>query len=165
MSILNRKQGIGLMFIAHAGLISTVAVTVFLLLVLKNYIRNVVHPPPGKWKLIRTHVDAYLLSLLFADLLQGIGAVLSLRWALKHKTYCSAYCTAQGVIQHLGETGVALGTLVIGLHTFLTVFFHFKPPRWGWIAVITVQWSFLGLYIVIAYFKTKGPVPYYAPTP
>lgn len=56
-------------------------------------------------------------------------------------------------------------TLIIGLHTFLTVFFHFKPPRWAWIAVITVQWSFLGLYIVIAYFKTKGPVPYYAPTP
>ncbi len=67
------------------------------------------NPPPGKWKLIRTHVDAYLLSLLFADLLQGIGAVLSLKWSLEKKTYCSAYCTAQGVIQHLGETGVALG--------------------------------------------------------
>ncbi|KIO20481.1 hypothetical protein M407DRAFT_29889 [Tulasnella calospora MUT 4182] len=156
MSILNQNQGTALMFIAHAGLISTVA---------KNYVRNVVNPPPGRWKLIRTHVDAYLLSLLFADLLQGIGAVLSLKWALEKKTYCSVYCTAQGVIQHLGETGVALGTLVIGLHTFLTVFFHFKPPRWAWLAVITVQWLFLGLYIVIAYFKTKGPIPYYAPTP
>ncbi|KAG8963312.1 hypothetical protein FRC05_004786 [Tulasnella sp. 425] len=165
MSILSHKQGVGLMFIALAGLISTVAVAIFLLLVLKNYIRNVVNPPPGKWKLIRTHVDAYLLSLLVADLLQGIGAVLSLKWSLEQKTYCSAYCTAQGVIQHLGETGVALGTLIIGLHTFLTVFFHIKPPQWAWIVVIVGQWSFLGLYIVVAYFKTKGPIPYYAPTP
>jgi hypothetical protein len=78
----------------------------------RNFIRNVRDPPGGEWRLIRTHVDAYLLSLLSSETLQGLGAIMDLKWVHERAVYCSGYCTAQGAIQTIGETGVALGTLV-----------------------------------------------------
>lgn len=97
---------------AISGFISTIAVVVLMALVLRNYIRNIIHPPPGKWKLVRTHVDAYLLSLMASEVLQGMGAILNVKWAAEKQVTCSDYCTAQGAIQQIGETGVAMATLV-----------------------------------------------------
>lgn len=79
----------------------------------RNFIRNVRSPPPGgEWRLIRTHVDAYLLSLLSSEILQGLGAIMDVKWVHEGSVYCSDYCTAQGAIQVIGETGVAMATLV-----------------------------------------------------
>lgn len=79
----------------------------------RNFIRNVQNPPPGgEWRLIRTHVDAYLLSLLTSEILQGLGAIMDVKWVHAGVVSCSDYCTAQGAIQMIGETGVAMGTLV-----------------------------------------------------
>ena len=79
----------------------------------RNFVRNVRNPPPGgEWRLIRTHVDAYLLSLLTSEILQGLGAIMDVKWVHEGVAYCSDYCTAQGAIQMIGETGVAMGTLV-----------------------------------------------------
>jgi hypothetical protein len=81
--------------------------------VARNFVRNVRNPPPGgEWRLIRTHVDAYLLSLLTSEILQGLGAIMDVKWVHDGVVYCSDYCTAQGAIQMIGETGVAMGTLV-----------------------------------------------------
>lgn len=89
------------------------AVLIFLGLVARNFIRNVKDPPPGgEWRLIRTHVDAYLLSLLGSETLQGLGAIMNVKWVHEGTVYCSNYCTAQGAIQVIGETGVAVATLV-----------------------------------------------------
>lgn len=65
-----------------------------------------------------------MLSLLFADLLQGrpkffprgafliavpgLGAVVNIEWIRGAECYCGALCRAQGVIQTLGESGVAM---------------------------------------------------------
>jgi len=88
-------------------------VLIFLGLVARNFIRNVRSPPPGgEWRLIRTHVDAYLLSLLSSEILQGLGAIMDVKWVHEGSVYCSDYCTAQGAIQVIGETGVAMATLV-----------------------------------------------------
>jgi len=100
-------------FTTLAGFISTFAVLVFLGLVARNFIRNVRDPPPGgEWRLIRTHVDAYLLSLFSSEILQGLGAIMDVKWVHEGSVYCSDYCTAQGALQTIGETGVAMGTLV-----------------------------------------------------
>ncbi|KAG8941710.1 hypothetical protein FRC04_004123 [Tulasnella sp. 424] len=77
-----------------------------------------------------------------------------------------------GAIQQLGETGVALSTLVITLHTFATVFFRWQPSRypWLWMVVVACIWIFLLLFVVIGYVvhkgaENRGGTPYFGPTP
>ncbi|KIO16181.1 hypothetical protein M407DRAFT_233327, partial [Tulasnella calospora MUT 4182] len=167
---LNTSDIVGLAFITESGVISTVAVLIFAGLVLRNVIETRRHPGPnGPVPLIRTHVDGYMLSLLFADLLQGLGAVTSAKWAAEGKVTCGSYCAAQGAIQQLGETGVAMSTLVITLHTFATVFFRWQPSRypWLWMVVVACIWIFLLLFVVIGYVvhRGSGGTPYFGPTP
>ena len=82
-------------------------------LVALKFVQNVRDPPPGgKWRLVRTHIDAYLLSLLGAEIVQGLGAVMNAKWVLEGTVYCSDYCTAQGALKTIGETSVAMNTLV-----------------------------------------------------
>ena len=52
------------------------------------------------------------LSLFVYDVLQAIGGILDVRWAHDGIVTVGHYCTAQGVIQQIGELGVALITLV-----------------------------------------------------
>jgi hypothetical protein len=55
------------------------------------------------------------------EFLQAMGGVLDVRWAQKGIVTTGHYCTAQGVIQQIGEVGVALITLV--RLTFITMSF------------------------------------------
>ena len=96
-----------------AGVISTAVVLMLLGLVARNFIRNVKDPPPGgEWRLIRTHLDAYLLSLLGSEILQGIGAIMNAKWVLEGALYCSDYCSVQGALKTIGEAGVGMNTIV-----------------------------------------------------
>lgn len=69
------------------------------------------------------------LSLFIADLIQAVGTVLDIKWINEGKVHIGSFCTAQGmphvhasadwhsswrlgVIQQLGETPVAMNTLV-----------------------------------------------------
>ena len=88
-------------------------VLILLGLVARNFIRNVKDPPPGgEWRLIRTHIEAYLLSLLGSELLQGLGATLNVKWVLEGVVYCSNYCSVQGALKTIGESGVGMNTIV-----------------------------------------------------
>ena len=51
-------------------------------------------------------------SLFVFDFLQAMGGVLDVRWAHNGIVTTGHYCTAQGIIQQIGELGVALITLV-----------------------------------------------------
>jgi len=83
---------------------STSMVLGLLALVARNFIRNVKDPPPGgEWRLVRTHIDAYLLSLLGAETVQGVGAIMNTKWVLEGTVYCSDYCTAQGALKTIGD--------------------------------------------------------------
>ena len=91
---------------------STAMVLILLGLVVHNFIRNVKDPPGGEWRLIRTHIDAYLLSLLGSEILQGIGAIMNVKWVLEGALYCSGYCSVQGALKTIGESGVGMHTIV-----------------------------------------------------
>jgi hypothetical protein len=96
-----------------AGVMSTSIVLTLLGLVACSFIRNVKDPPPGgEWRLIRTHIDAYLLSLLGSEIVQGIGAIMNAKWVLEGTLYCSDYCSVQGALKTIGETGVGMNTIV-----------------------------------------------------
>ncbi|KIO25801.1 hypothetical protein M407DRAFT_24856 [Tulasnella calospora MUT 4182] len=109
---------------------------------------------------------------MFADLLQALGASTSAKWAAQGKVTCGSYCDAQGAMQQLGETGVAMSTLVIAIHTFATVFFRWQPQKypWLWMVVVACIWTFLLLFLVIGYVMHKGAerrggMPYFSPVP
>ena len=57
----------------------------------------------------RAHMQ---LSVFAADFIQAVGAVMDIRWANKGLVEVGTFCTAQGALQQLGETTVALSTLV-----------------------------------------------------
>jgi len=162
---------------------STSMVLILLGLVARSYIRNVKDPPPGgEWRLIRTHIDAYMLSLLCSEILQGIGATMNARWVIEGTLYCSDYCSVQGALKAIGESGVAMSTLVsngdsivldsfsisycailtrvisqaIAVHTFVVVFFWWIPsPRSAWIyrTAIPFIWVYPTLFVVVASVK------------
>ena len=104
---------------------STAMVLILLGLVARNFIRNVRDPPGGEWRLIRTHIDAYLLSLLGSELLQGLGAIMNVKWAIEGAVYCSSYCSVQGALKTIGETGVGMNTTVRDGDRHLIILYSF----------------------------------------
>jgi hypothetical protein len=58
-------------------------------------------------------------SLFTFDLLQSIGGILNIRWAHNGIVTTGHYCTAQGLVEQIGELGVALITLVCLLSYYL----------------------------------------------
>ncbi|PBK95518.1 hypothetical protein ARMGADRAFT_1145799, partial [Armillaria gallica] len=116
------------------------------------------------WDFLQEPMDVFMLSLFFADLIQALGAVLDIKWINEGKVETGPFCTAQGIIQQLGETGVAITTLIIALYTFIVV-------RWrkGMDAVIISKlvtvtvWAFIIIMIIVGN-TTRGP-NYEEPTP
>ncbi len=51
-------------------------------------------------------------SLFIFDLVQATGGILNIRWAHNGIVTTGHYCTAQGIVQQVGEVGVALITFV-----------------------------------------------------
>jgi hypothetical protein len=51
-------------------------------------------------------------SLFVFDFLQAIGGILNIKWAHNGIVTDGHFCTAQGLIEQIGDLGVALITLV-----------------------------------------------------
>ncbi|KAJ1307500.1 hypothetical protein OPQ81_001599 [Rhizoctonia solani] len=183
-SKLELRHQIGLSAIVATGLASSLAVVILLGYVVRNHIQlkrlELAGPTKRSSHFFRTHVDFYMLSLLLADLLQGLGAVVNIEWIRGAECYCGALCRAQGVIQTLGETGVAMSTLAISIHTFIVIFFSWHPPTGAagariWGTVIALIWVYLSLCVSVGFAvneKQLRSAPtdvalehFYAPTP
>ncbi|PVF93527.1 hypothetical protein CPB86DRAFT_674884, partial [Serendipita vermifera] len=116
-----------------------------------------------------------LLSLLACDLMQGLGAILNIKWASERRVYCSATCDAQGIVQIIGETGVAMSTTAITIHTFLVIFFRWSPsPKasWIWKVVIAFIWVYVVLFGIVGFARHHRPANdnttidnFFTPTP
>jgi hypothetical protein len=52
------------------------------------------------------------MAVLVFDLLQAIGGTLNIRWAHNGLVTTGPYCTAQGIVEQIGELGVALIIIV-----------------------------------------------------
>ncbi|KAG8764137.1 hypothetical protein FRC11_004625 [Ceratobasidium sp. 423] len=170
--------------IVATGLASSLAVVILLGYVVRNHVQlrklELAGPTKRSSHFFRTHVDFYMLSLLVADLLQGLGAVVNIEWIRGAECYCGSLCRAQGVIQTLGETGVAMSTLAISIHTFVVIFFSWHPPTGAagariWGTVITLIWLYLALCVSVGFAVNEKKVrsapanvaleDFYAPTP
>lgn len=182
-SHLEQRHRIGMSVIVATGLASSLAVVILLGYVVRNHVQlrrlELAGPTKRSSHFFRTHVDFYMLSLLFADLLQGLGAIVNIEWIRGAQCYCGALCRAQGIIQTLGESGVAMSTLAISVHTFVVIFFSWHPPTGAagariWGTVITLIWLYLGLCVSVGFAINQKRVrhgadkaleDFYAPTP
>ncbi|QRV89717.1 G protein coupled glucose receptor regulating Gpa2 protein [Ceratobasidium sp. AG-Ba] len=179
------KHRIGMSAITATGFLSSIAVIVLLGYTVRNHIQlrrlELAGPTRRSSTFFRTHVDFYMLSLLFADLLQGLGAMVNIEWIRGSQCYCGALCRAQGIIQILGESGVAMSTLAISVHTFVVIFFSWHPPTGAkgariWGTVIGLIWLYLGLCVSVGFAVNQGKADskhgtdialedFYVPTP
>jgi len=153
---LTLSQGIGLSMDAEAGLISVIAlVGVFILIFVKAYHRG---------KLVLGPMDVFLLSLFLFDIIMALGKVTNIKWIHDGRIFPGSYCTAQGVIQQLGETGSAIVTTVIAIYTFTIVMWDFKPKLLVAYLVITSIWLFLIIFIAVTVAtQTHGTHHYITP--
>jgi len=165
ISCLSHGQTIGLALIAEASFISLAALIVIFVLIWRNVRRYRRALPNGGWKLFRVPADIYMLSLFLYDVLQAMGGILDVRWAHKGIVTVGPYCTAQGVIQQIGQLGVALLTLIFTVHTFVVALWSvgFRARRFAF-GIVVLASLFVALWVGIGNGIHKNlvvPTPYW----
>ncbi|KAJ7693375.1 hypothetical protein B0H17DRAFT_1059942 [Mycena rosella] len=162
---LTRGQSIGLTVTAESGLISLVAVLGVFILIIRNGFRHVRRT--GKWYLVQEPMDVFMLSLFVADLIQAIGAVMDVHWVHNGKVEVGSFCTAQGVVQQLGETSVAITTLMITIFTWVGVWCRKGLGATSLATfLIALVWLFVALLVGIGNATHRGRHDLYeSPTP
>ncbi|KAF7325193.1 hypothetical protein MKEN_00563500 [Mycena kentingensis (nom. inval.)] len=116
-------------------------------------------------KLIEEPMDVLVLSLFFGDLLQSLGTVMDVRWINDGIVRVGSTCTAQGILQNMGQAGIAITTFIITLHTFDHLWRTGGiPSRRAAYWVVGSIWTFLILTIAISAGVHRNP-SFYAPTP
>ncbi|KAF8971116.1 hypothetical protein BDZ97DRAFT_2054852 [Flammula alnicola] len=164
---LTRGESIGLTIVSEAGLISLIAVSYVFTIILRNIAWRIRHVPREKSRVFHHPMDLLMFSLFSADVLQAIGAVMDIRWIQQGKVEVGRFCNAQGVIQQLGETGVAMTTLMIGVFTFLGIWIG-KDIRSVWLTrcILGAAWSFILLMVILGNTIHHGNKKHYqSPTP
>ncbi|KLO07844.1 hypothetical protein SCHPADRAFT_944915 [Schizopora paradoxa] len=161
---LSRTESIGLSFFVEAGILSASALAILVGLIIRNVYRYKKHAKAYKWRLVDQPADVYVLSLFVADVLQSIGSAMSARWVHTGVVEPGHFCTAQGVIQQVGETSVGLATMIIAIHTFLSVWMRVQHRVRTALIVATIPWLFMALFVGIAARKHKDydePSPFW----
>jgi len=116
---LTHGDSIGLAFIAEVSFISAISIVVIFIWIGWNVRWYRKTFPKGDWKLFQRPADIYMFSLFVFDLLQAIGGILNTRWAHRGIVMTGPYCTAQGIVEEIGEVGVALISVLLAIHTFV----------------------------------------------
>ncbi|KAN0129789.1 hypothetical protein V8E53_012454 [Lactarius tabidus] len=165
ISCLSHGQTIGLALTAEASFISLAAVIVVFILIWRNVLRYRRALPNGGWKLLRVPADVYMLSLFSYDILQAMGGILDVRWAHNGIVTVGPYCTAQGVIQQIGQLGVALITLIFTVHTFVVALWNVGlRARHFAFGIVSLASLFVALWVGIGngiHKDLAAPTPYW----
>ncbi|KAL5498853.1 hypothetical protein ACEPAH_1371 [Sanghuangporus vaninii] len=169
LTVLTDEQSIGLIFIIVCSFLSFLAIAVTLILYIDR-VYKIWRYSSGTRVFLKTDIDVYFLSLLFADMLVAISGILNLKWVNERQTSCSGFCSVQGGLEHIGTPAVALSTLAIALHTFFVIFFRWTPPRTRIISfsVLIGIWTFLFLLVLvpaISLSSDPSKPPFYTPSP
>ncbi|KAG8925964.1 hypothetical protein FRC02_009299 [Tulasnella sp. 418] len=122
---------LGIAFAVEAGFLSALAVTALLSTIGFKTIQSILHRNHDQarvqeWRFFRSSMDYLFILLLFYDLVQSMGYVTMIKWVKDAQVTPGPLCTAQGILQHVGEIGVAFTTLAIAVHTFRLLMFPGK---------------------------------------
>ncbi|KAJ7032179.1 hypothetical protein C8F04DRAFT_665153 [Mycena alexandri] len=160
-----RRQNVGLVVVSLAGFLSLAAVVGMFGFILRNIIRARNFEDPRKRRLIKGPMDLFVLSLFTADLFQSLGVVMDVRWINDGVVRVGALCTAQGVLQNIGQAGIAMTTLIITLQTFDSIWRRGGVTSLRWASILVgIIWVFLILTVAISASVHNDPA-FYAPTP
>ncbi|KAF8593872.1 hypothetical protein BDV93DRAFT_460094, partial [Ceratobasidium sp. AG-I] len=110
------------------------------------------------------------LNLLGAEAVMSLGGIMDLKWANERQVYCGTHCDVQGALQLIGETSVAIFTIAIAAHTFVSIVsgrrLTYRLALWGTYA--TCAWLFVLLFTLIGWGvnrRKEEKVGFFAPTP
>jgi hypothetical protein len=165
---LTRGDSIGLTIVVQAGLVSLIAILYVVIIILRNVIWRIRQLRRERLRIFHQPMDLLMqFSLFLADALQAIGGVLDLKWISDGKVEVGAFCDAQGIIQNVGETAVAMTTLLIAIFTFIGVWTGTNVSSMHLTrAVLAGVWLFIGLVVVIGNTVNHDPSkPFQSPTP
>jgi len=165
ITCLTHGQSIGLTVVAESSLLSIVAVIFIFVLIGRNVLRYRRALPRGGWNLLQGPADIYMLSLFVYDVLQALGSILNIRWAHNGIVTTGSYCTAQGIIQQIGELGVALTTLILTIHTFVVAIWNVgSQARRLAFGIVSLATLFIALWVGVGNGTHKNfetPTPYW----
>jgi hypothetical protein len=121
--------------------------------------------PFDDWTLFQGPTDIYMFTLFVFDFLQAMGGVFNIRWAHNGIVTTGHYCTAQGIVQQIGELGVALITLLLAVHTFVAALWKVGLEARGFaLGLVCLACVFIALWVGIGagHFKNyEAPTPYW----
>ncbi|CAE6442875.1 unnamed protein product [Rhizoctonia solani] len=138
----------GLGFVSFSSLVSLLAVITVLLIIAWKYRRNVRSDPGEPWSLLRSDLDAYMLQLLFGEVIMSVSGVIDAKWAIEQKVYCGTVCQVQGATNVVGVGSVAAFTSAITAHTCMAI------------------WLYFILFVVVGYLvKNNQGQSFFAPAP
>ncbi|KAG7448091.1 uncharacterized protein BT62DRAFT_891013 [Guyanagaster necrorhizus] len=138
------------------------ATAVFSLLAFIAYSVTTINKGATRTWRVSTHIHYYFVNLLVCDLVQAIGGVMNVKWAVDASVTEGTLCTTQGIFKQLGDVGVAL-SYAIAVHTFLVLVCRFySRPRTALI-VIAAIWIFMALIVGISEATHRGD-DYYGST-
>jgi len=165
ISCITPGQGIGLALTTEAAFISCVCVLVMFIRIGWNVRWYTKNCPNRNWKLFQMPADIYMFSLFSFDFLQALGGALDVRWVHNGIVTTGHYCRAQGIIQQTGELGVALVTLLLAVHTFVTALWQVglraRGVAFGLVCLVCIfdaLWVGIGAGIHKNY---EAPTPYW----
>ncbi|PPQ83623.1 hypothetical protein CVT25_006308 [Psilocybe cyanescens] len=155
---------------ASAGIISLVAVAYVWTIIARNVFRLHFKSSTNmeRGRIFQEPTDLLMFSLFSADVLQAIGAVMDVKWVHDGRVQIGHFCNAQGIVQQLGETGVAIATLTIAAYTFIGIWLG-KGVRSMRITtiVVSITWLFVILMVTLGNTLNRGADKsrFQAPTP
>jgi len=154
---LSRGASIGLALDTEGGLLSSIAASCVLVLITRRIYRT------RSWD----GMDVYVISLFIAEVIQGLGHSLDLKWVIEGQLNTGTFCTTQGVLRQLGAVVASLITSTIAVQTFVTIWWLKDPSTIIAIIMTGVVWIFVTLFVAISYaLHTHPGKEYYAsPTP
>ncbi|KAI9508438.1 hypothetical protein F5148DRAFT_1284056 [Russula earlei] len=79
-----------------------------------------------RWKIGGT-AEVLFLNQLAADLVQVIGGLMNIKWAVDGTVSTGSFCVAQGVFKHASHVVTALSTLAIAFYTLYVLCFSGDP--------------------------------------
>ncbi|KAL1720802.1 hypothetical protein EV715DRAFT_196463 [Schizophyllum commune] len=145
MPAFSTDQVVGLVFITAGGFLSVTAVSSLLLYVLYLGLRH-------QWS-ISTLIHYYFVNLMFAELIQALGGVMTVEWIVRRGVEEGALCTMQGAFKQLGDVCAATqktdASKAIAIHTFAAIVFKIITPHSLAVATMVFIWVFSILVVAV----------------
>ncbi|KZT40448.1 hypothetical protein SISSUDRAFT_477102 [Sistotremastrum suecicum HHB10207 ss-3] len=155
---------LGLVFVVQIASISAVLVSGLLSYILWQAIKSYRRRRTWHWP---SHIHIYFISLLCSDFIQAVGAIMDTAWIHDAGVVEGPFCTAQGMIEQIGDVGVALAILAIAVSTWGHIVLHWTTAPSPKVALVIVSliWSFVILVTSISLGVHRNRVdPYYGNT-